>query len=291
MNKNTIWVTGASGKLGAVLVKILKLNRDYKLIATDMDVDITDMSAVEQAASVYRPNIIINCAGLSDEQYCEQNMVQAFRVNALGARNLAAVSRQHNAKIIQMSTDDVFYGKDAVALTEFDMPNPVTVYGKSKLAGENFVRELNPKHLIIRSSWVYGIGRGDFFSYVVEKGQNHTPFDVPLDRISTPTSAIELAKFIHTLLEHTEYGTYHASCEGTCSRCEFAQAILEEMGFEPSLAKGVFSGEEHEMTCTILENLMMKMTDVYEMPQWQSDLKEYVEIYNRGGEIDGKSIH
>lgn len=276
MNKSTIWVTGASGKLGSMLVKILKQNKEYKVIATDMDVDITDMAAVEQATAVYRPNIIINCAGISDGQYCEWNMVQAFRVNALGARNLAAASRQHNAKIIQISTDDVFSGKRSVPLTEFDPPNPTSVYGRSKLAGENYVRELNPKHLIIRSSWVYGAGKGDFFSYVLEKGKQYTSFKVPLDRISTPTSAIELANFINILLDRTEYGVYHASCEGICSRHEFARVILANMGYDPSLAEGVFSTEESEASCTLLENLMMKMTDIYQMPDWQEDLKRYI---------------
>ena len=102
-------------------------------------------------------------------------MVEAFRVNALGARNLAAVTRRLNAKLIQLSTDDVFDGKSSGRMTEFDFPDPQTVYGKSKLAGENYVKELNPKHLIIRSSWVYGAASGeahqDYFSYVVEKGK------------------------------------------------------------------------------------------------------------------------
>lgn len=277
MLKNSIWITGAEGRLGSALVALLKQNVDNKVVGTDMDVDITDMEAVNQTTDIYRPNIIINCASISDMDACEQNMVAAFKVNALGARNLASASRRMNAKIVQLSTDDVFDGHACGRLTEFDTPNPQTVYGKSKLAGENYVKELNPKHLIIRSSWVYGAdaAKADYFSYVAEHGRSNTPFDAPLDKISTPTSAGELAKFINYLLGRTEYGIYHASCEGMCSRHEFASTILSLMGYDTSLAKGVFSEKNGGQTSTLLENLMMKMTEIYTMPDWFDDLKAY----------------
>lgn len=283
MLKNSIWITGAEGRLGSALVQRLKKDLDNKVIGTDKDVDITDMAAVDQAVGVYRPNIVINCASVSDAKYCEQNMVETFKVNALGARNLAAASRKVNAKIIQLSTDDVFDGNNAGHLTEFDIPAPQTIYGKSKLAGENYIKELNPKHLIVRSSWVYGGSnvKGDYFSYVVEHGKSNTPFDAPLDKVSTPTSANVLADFITCLADKTEYGIYHASCEGVCTRNEFAKTILLLMGYPSTLARGVFSKESGGQTSTLLENLMMKMTKIYEMPQWLDDLKAYVEQFKR----------
>lgn len=283
MSKNSIWITGAEGRLGSALIQLLKKDVENKVVGTDKDVDVTDMEMVDQTANVYRPNIVINCASISDVECCEKNMVEAFRVNALGARNLAAAARRMNAKLIQLSTDDVFDGKGSGHLTEFDLPDPRTIYGKSKLAGENYVKELNPKHLIIRSSWVYGAAsdglRQDYFSYVVEQGRNHTPFEAPLDRISTPTSAGELARFISCLLNKTEYGIYHASCEGMCSRHEFAKTILALMGYDTSLVKGNFSEKNGRQVSTLLENLMMKMTEIYTMPQWIDDLKAYVDEY------------
>lgn len=282
MSKNSIWITGAEGRLGSALVQLLKEDVNNKVVGTDRkDVDITDMEAVDQAANVYHPDIVINCASISDVESCEKNMVEAFRVNALGARNLAVVTRRLNAKLIQLSTDDVFDGKTSGHMTEFDIPDPRTVYGKSKLAGENYVKELNPKHLIIRSSWVYGAANGeaaqDYFSYVVEQGKNKTSFEAPFDRISTPTSAGELARFISCLLDKTEYGIYHASSEGVCSRYEFARTILDLMGYDTSLVKGTFSEKNGRQVSTLLENLMMKMTEIYTMPQWIEDLKAYVE--------------
>lgn len=282
MAKTSIWITGAEGRLGSALLRLLKQDVDNKVVGTDRDVDITRMEDVEQSATIYRPNVIINCASISDVAYCEAHMVEAFKVNALGARNLAAAARRVNAKIIQLSTDDIFEGKMAGALTEFDLPAPRSAYGKSKLAAENYVKELSPKHIIVRSSWVYGAATGetnqDYFTFVDSHGRSNTPFEAPVDVISTPTSAYELAKFIQCLLDKTEYGIYHASCEGMCTRHEFARAILSLMGYDVSLAKAVFVERGGNRICTLLENLMMKMTEIYTMPAWMDALQEYVEM-------------
>ncbi len=282
MQKDSIWITGAAGRLGSALVQLLKSDMDQKVVGTDKDVDITNMEEVDQAVKIYRPNVIINCASISNADFCEQNIVQAFKVNALGSRNLASAARRTNAKIIQLSTDDIFEGKTEGRLTEFDIPEPKTAYGKSKLAAENYVRELCPKHLIVRSSWVYGAAgsnmQQDYFTFVTEHGKNGTQFHAPVDVISTPTSANELAQFIRCLLDKTEYGIYHASCEGVCTRHEFAQAILSLMGYDASLAIESYAGKDGKQISTLLENLMMKMTEIYSMPHWMDDLKAYVEV-------------
>lgn len=271
--KYSIWITGASGKIGSRLAKILKADTDNRVVATDTDVDITDINEVISAADIYKPDVIINCASISDAKYCEDNMIEAFRVNALGARNLAMASRKHNCKIIHLSTDDVFEGKKCDRQTEFDDTQPISVYGKSKLAGEGFVRELNPKHLIVRSSWVYGIGKCDYFSYVKSMGESGEKFNAPTNKISTPTSADTLAEFICSLVDKSEYGIFHASCEGSCNRYEFAVAILESLGYDKSLA---VADDSEEASVTLLENLMLKMTGIYEMPDWKTDFEQYV---------------
>ncbi len=281
MTKNTIWVTGAEGRLGSALVQLLSQDIDNKVIGTDKaEVDITDMAAVDAAIDVYHPTVVINCASMSDMDECEKNMVEAFKINTLGARNLAMATQRINAKIIQMSTDDVFEGKTGIRLTEFDIPTPKNVYGKSKLAGEMFVRELNPKHLIIRSSWVYGTGKSDFMTKCLEHAEKGESFEVPMDVISTPTSALTLAKFVELMIDHAEYGIYHASCEGSCSRRSFAQAILKAYGYDERLAEGVFAGDK--AMSTLLENLMMKMTGIYEMPHWTDDFDAYVARHKEG---------
>ncbi|MDO5154830.1 MAG: NAD(P)-dependent oxidoreductase [Eubacteriales bacterium] len=281
MAKQTIWITGAAGRLGTELSDRLEKNSDYKILETDQDVDITDMHAVDHAMDMYRPTIVINCASISNAEYCEKHMVEAFKVNALGARNLASASRRINAKLIQLSTDDIFDGKTSGRLTEYDTPDPNTIYGKSKLAGENYVRELNPKHLIIRSSWVYSAAEGNYFSYVVEHGKRGESFEAPIDKISSPTSARTLAEFVERLIEESEYGTYHASCEGMCSRYEFAKTILSLMDYDVNLVKRKFTEGQSGQSSTLLENLMMKMTEIFTMPLWLDDLKDYIEDYKK----------
>lgn len=277
-----IWITGANGQLGKAILRQMKCQEElYNVLTTDMDVDITNMDQVSRYASTTRPNVIINCAGMTDVAACEKDMVTAYKVNALGARNVSAAARMVDAKIIQMSTDDVFAGDRRDKLTEFDVTLPNTVYGKSKLAGETMVRELNPKHLVIRSSWMYGDGN-NFMSQLLEKAKSGKEIRVAYDQVSTPTSTDALARGILCLMESKEYGVYHASCEGSCSRYDFAKKVLELTGndvalLKPALAEEL-SGGNRRPKYTILENLMMKMTEIYKMPLWEEDLEEYLEV-------------
>ena len=277
-----IWITGANGQLGRAILRQLKQEKElYSVLTSDMDVDITDMDEVSRYARSTHPNVIINCAGMTDVEACEADMVKAYKVNALGARNMAAAARIVDAKIIQISTDDVFAGIRKDRLTEFDMAIPNTVYGKSKLAGEELVRELNPKHLVIRSSWMYGDGE-NFLTHLIERVDQGEMVKVPYDQVSTPTSADSLAKAILKLSESTEYGVYHASCQGFCSRFDFAKKILELTGrditrIEPTSIEELSAGMERPKN-TILENLMMEMTEIYKMPIWEEDLEKYLEV-------------
>ena len=154
MSKTKVWIIGAQGRLGSTISDALD-RMAYNVLTSDMDVDITDMDSVTAYMDMSHPAVVINCAGYNTHNWLEEDMVKAFRVNAIGARNVASASRKVGAKLIHMSTDDVFDGQGNEPLNEFDTATPDTIFGKSKLAGENFVRELNPKHLIVRSSWVY----------------------------------------------------------------------------------------------------------------------------------------
>lgn len=274
--QSTIWITGAAGTLGKKIVRRLSKNTSYKIIGTDTDVDISDARAVSAFAEICKPNVIINCAAVSDAAYCEEHEVEAYRVNAIGARNMASISMQLGAKIIHMSTDDVFSGIHMRSKTEFDIPTPDTVYGKSKLAGEVFVRDLNTKHFIIRTSWMYSTNGNDYVNYVLDKGRKGESFNSSLNRISSPTSMKRLIDFIEILLETNEYGIYHASCEGACSRHEFARAILSMAGFDPDLAVGNYASANNKTVSTLLDNMMMKITGIYQMPQWREELAERI---------------
>lgn len=284
-----IWITGANGQLGKAILRQMKQEGElYNVLTTDRDVDIANMEQVSRYAGSTHPSVIINCASMTDVAACEQDMVTAYKVNALGARNMAAAARMVDAKIIHMSTDDVFAGDRREKLTEFDPTSPTTIYGKSKLAGEMLVRELNPKHLVIRSSWMYGDGN-NFMSRILTWAGEGKEMHVSYDQVSTPTSTDALARGILKLMESKEYGIYHASCEGACSRYDFAKKVLELTGNDVNLLKPALAeeltGAKQRPKYSILENLMMKMTDVYRMPYWEDDLKEYLEV--RGMRNDG----
>ena len=287
--RESIWLAGAKGQLGqAILRQIKAQNELIVVLTTDQDVDITDMAEVSRFVITNHPSVIINCAGMTDVAACEADKVKAYKVNALGARNMAAAARMVDAKIIHASTDDVFAGDKEVELTEFDVTMPTSVYGKSKLAGEMMVRELNPKHLVVRSSWSYGEGK-NFMTELLAKVDAGEKVEVACDQISTPTSMDAFAKGILNLMRGNEYGVYHVSCEGSCTRYEFAKKILELTGrdvslIQPVLAKDIKDGKQRPMY-SVLENLMMKMTGIYSMPEWEADLEEYLKT--RGMKYDG----
>ena len=125
-----IWITGASGRIGKILLQQLD-RTENKILATDTDVDVADLESVKSYCDMNRPDVVINCAGLTDTDYCEQHPEEAFRINAIGARNLAYAAQRVRAKIIQLSTDDVFAGNHGEPLIEFDVPAPTNIYGRS----------------------------------------------------------------------------------------------------------------------------------------------------------------
>lgn len=280
MNGLTVWIAGAKGQLGSAVYEILQKDENVQVLTSDLDVDVTSLEAVVSFAGQNHPDVIINCAGMTDLAKCERNEEKAYRVNALGARNLSIAAGKTEAKLIHLSTDDVFDGTAKRPLTEFDRVNPCTVYGKSKLAGENFVRELAPRHMIVRSSWIYGKTKNNFVSYILEGLLTEDTIYVPVDQISTPTSALELAKFIvEKLVGSEEYGTYHASCEGMCSRYEFAKEIVrlsgKQVNIEPHAA-GENPSVVNRPRYTLLDNFMLRVSGMYQMPDWKESLAAFM---------------
>ena len=279
MNGLNVWIAGANGQLGSAVYEILCQDAGMGVLASDLDVDVTNLETVISFADKNQPDVIINCAGMTDLAKCERGEEQAYRVNALGARNLSVAARRTDAKLIHISTDDVFDGTAKRPLTEFDKVNPLTVYGKSKLAGEEFVRDLAPRHMIVRSSWIYGKTKNNFVSYILEGLLTEDTIFVPVDQISTPTSAIELAKFIVKLIGSNEYGIYHASCEGMCSRYEFAKEIVRLSGRKVNIephAAGENPSIVNRPRYTLLDNFMLRVSGIYQMPEWKESLAAFM---------------
>ena len=275
-----VWIVGANGQIGHALNNVLD-PLEMEVLNTDLDeLDITYTDNVLSFGSVNRPDVIINCAGITDTEECEKNPEHAYRVNALGARNLSIVARKCGAKIVQLSTDDVFVGQSKKPYTEFDDTNPLTVYGRSKRAGENYVKEFTHKHFIIRSNWVYGHQGNNFVNRVLEAADKGISLSVASDQFGSPTSAKDLARMIIYLIGTNEYGTYHVTCSGVCNRYEFAQEVLRLAGKNTTL-KSVPT-EQSDLSSVrppyaVLDNFILRIIEVYDMPDWKESLKAYMD--------------
>lgn len=275
-----IWIVGSGSQVGTAINEVID-PMEAEILNTDKDeLDITDTDTVLSFGEINRPDVIINCAAITDVEECEKNPEAAFKVNALGARNLCIVARKINAKMVQLSTDDVFDGTSSKPYTEFDTTNPSTVYGLSKRAGENYVKEFTHKHFIIRSTWVYAKTGKNFVNYILNKAEHGEDIVVQREQYGSPTSAMDLARLVLHLIRTNEYGTYHATCSGVCSRLEFAQEILRLAGKDAKAVAGIsedLSVSSVRPDYAVLDNFILRIIDLYQMPDWKESLKEYIQ--------------
>ena len=275
-----VWIVGSASQLGKAINDVLD-PLEMEVFNTDVDeLDVTQTDDVLNFGEINRPDVIINCAAITDTELCEKEPELAYRVNALGARNLSIVARKTGAKMVQLSTDDVFDGTVKAAHTEFDEMSPKTVYGASKRAGENYVREFTHKHFIVRSNWVYGHSDNNFVNNLLKASETEDNLPIACDQFGSPTSARDLAKIVLYLIKTNEYGTYHATCQGSCSRFEFAQEILKLAGRDTTIvpvpaSQSRFSSVRPDYA--ILDNFILRIMNVYEMPHWKESLREYME--------------
>ena len=283
-----ILVTGCNGQLGRAIRKEYAAS-DVEFINTDVvegegvvSLDITDVDAVLKLVRAEKPDVIINCAAHTNVDKCEEQWDLAYKINAIGPRNLSIAATEADAKMIHVSTDYVFEGNGTRPYTEFDAPNPVSAYGKTKLEGENFVKEFAKKHFILRTAWLYGDGK-NFVKTMLALAENHDELNVVSDQVGTPTSAVELAKMIHYLEGTENYGTFHATCEGDTNWADFAEAIFKRAGKNVKV-NHVTSKQYKEMNpasanspaYSFLEDYMIKLTSDFVMADWQDALDVYM---------------
>ncbi len=276
--RQNVWIVGALGRIGRALEYRLKQG-PYNIYATDKEVDVTNLDEVNSFADANRPSIIINCAGYGHEiNHEEVDQVEAYKINAIGARNLAIATEALGATLVHISTDDIFLGNEGTIFNEFDSPKPVDLFSKSKYAGERLVRSMTTHHLIIRSQWVYTAMPNDYLVRAAKAINEGKRIEIPVNQIAAPTSARVLADFIRVAIEAGEFGTFHVSCKGRCSRFEFFKRALEIMGLPTTNLAGSHTPEQAYNLQ--LDNLMMKLTDLYEMPDWESELETYLKLHN-----------
>src|SRR5437867_2695492 len=222
-----ILVTGAKGQLGQELQRVLT---GEDVIAADRpDYELTDPKLGDEIAST-RPNLVIHTAGYTDVDGCERDPEIAFAVNAQGTRRVAEGAAEANARLIYISTDYVFDGKKTEPYTERDPVNPLNVYGRSKIAGEEEAVKGCRRTLVLRTSWLYGVHGKNFVKTILSLAGTQPELRVVEDQRGSPTYARHLAQVIAGLIRLDVTGVIHAGGEGECSRYEFAKAILQEAG-------------------------------------------------------------
>lgn len=283
-----IIVTGCNGQLGREINRLYSQNSEYELINTDFrvegvkDLDITDLDACLELFRSVKPYAVINCAAHTAVDACEVQRDAAFKINAIGPRNLSIAATETGAKMMHISTDYVFAGDGHEPYTEFDRVGPKAMYGITKLAGENFVRDFAKDWFIIRTAWLYGDGK-NFVKTMLRLSETHDKITVVNDQLGSPTSTKELAKAIAYLLPTNNFGLYHGTCEGQCSWADFTKEIFALAGKSTEVIP-VTSEQYKEMNpqsadrpkFSVLENYMFKLTTDHMYKDWHDAIEEYL---------------
>lgn len=194
------------------------------------ELDITDLAKTLQTLKLLAPEVVINCAAYTNVDGCESNIDLAFQVNALGPRNLAVACNEVGAALVHISTDYVFPGTRSESYREDDPTGPSSIYGKSKLAGENNIRTLTNRFYIIRTSWLFGQNGPNFVKTILRLAGERAQLTIVNDQTGSPTYSVDLAQAIAKLVKTPAYGTYHLTNSDTCTWYQFTKEILVEAG-------------------------------------------------------------
>ena len=285
-----ILITGSNGMLATQV--ITDLSRGYtelgevpaalkgaQLLLADVDtLDITDKAATESFMAQHTPDIVINCAAYTNVDGCESNQDTAFMVNAIGSRNLAIACENTGAKLVHVSTDYVFRGDEPTPRREYDMPWPISAYGKTKYAGEQFVRQYCKKSFIVRTAWLYGYSGKNFVKTMIWLAKEKGGAKVVNDQHGNPTNAADLSHHLLKIAASEEYGTYHCTGNGECTWYEFAAEIARLAGYEGVMSPCTseeFPTPTKRPAYSSLDNMMLRVTVGDEMRHWKDALKAY----------------
>jgi dTDP-4-dehydrorhamnose reductase len=273
-----VLVVGSRGMLGTDLMRAFACCSPPGLDLPEFN--ITDARQCLARVQEFGPNVIIAAAALTDVDYCESHQDEAFLVNGRGIGNLAEAAHAAGAALVYYSTDYVFDGASKDGYVEGDSPNPLSVYGRSKLRGEEFLRSLCPDHLILRTSWLFGGGGRNFIRTIVCAAREGQPLRVVDDQYGSPTYTRDLAARTLVMVEAGCRGTYHLTNSGTCSWYELALLSLQWAGVKDALIKPVrtpeFPRPAPRPACSILANARLLAEGFPPMRPWQEAARDYI---------------
>ena len=286
--KITILVTGSNGQLGSEL-NIISAYESYDFIFTDIeDLNLTDGAEVNSFFNTHKIDFCINCAAYTAVDNAEKNIESARAVNVDAVQNIAEACTINNTYLIHISTDFVFRGNGFLPLTESAKPDPVSVYGFTKLEGENIALKTNPRTLIIRTSWLYSSFGNNFVKTMIRLGKEREELGVIIDQIGTPTYAGDLAKAIMEIIKNSDQydleqncGLYHYSNEGVASWFDFAQAIFDlksiKVNLKP-LKTTEYPTPAKRPHYSLMDKSKIKNTFNLTIPYWRESLMNCLEL-------------
>lgn len=273
-----IMITGGEGMLGRTLSRHLA---EHELKPVDLkDFDLTDRAATKAAVADFTPEVIIHGAAFTAVDRCESEQATAFKVNGLGSANIAEAAQAAGARLIAISTDYVFSGALDRPYHEWDAAEPQSVYGASKWAGEEAIRAACANHLICRIAWLYGPGGPSFIHTMMRLGaQGGAPLKVVTDQRGNPTSTDAVAAHIKLLLDVPVTGTMHLSCEGETTWNGLTRALFSAKGYDRGVedcTSEAFPRPAPRPANSRLENRLLKLAGLPEMPHWEAALSEFL---------------
>jgi dTDP-4-dehydrorhamnose reductase len=278
-------IIGGNGQLGRDVAAAFSAEGCAVTTFTHEDVEISSLESVRTSLGSLRPEVVVNTAAFHNVDKCEAEPGLAFAINGIGARNLAQVTEETGATILHVSTDYVFNGQKRSPYVEEDLPAPLNVYGNSKLSGEFFVRSINPRHFVVRTSAIYGEnpcrakGGLNFIELMLKLSKEREELRVVNDEFVTPTPTVQIAQQLVALSRSSDYGLYHATAEGSCSWHEFAAAIFELTKTKVRLeaAKpGEFPAKVPRPKYSVLENQALKNKSLNVFTHWKEGLENYL---------------
>lgn len=269
-----ILVAGAGGQLGQVLPQALSSHEVTALLHSQLD--ITQLSMVRTVIEHAAPDLVINAAAYNRVDEAEQDPLTAYRGNALGPRNLAVITAAHGIPLLHVSTDYVFAGTSTRPYHEFDRTNPQSVYGQSKLAGEEAVRTLNMRHYIVRTAWLYGITGQNFPRTMLRLAQQQPEVRVVNDQHGSPTFVTHLAEALAHLVTTRAYGTYHLAGDGGTSWYDLTRLLFQFM----NIATPIHPVTTAEFSRPAKRPAYSILTTIQEprilLPRWEEGLRQFV---------------
>lgn len=278
-----IAVIGCNGQLGYDMVSVCR-SKGYTVTGIDYPaIDIKDQQLTNTIIKNIMPDVIINCAAYTDVDSCESNIQEAYSVNSSGVANIANAAKSIGTKIVHISTDYVFDGKKHSPYIETDIPNPMSVYGKSKLDGELEFIKITEKYFIFRIAWLYGINGTNFVKTIRKLADKRQKLKLPLkvinDQIGTPTYSKDVCEQIMEIIPTQNFGIYHCTNEGECSWYEFAHQIIDFFNIQVELLPchtGEFNLPAPRPAYSVLENSHLKSLGIHLMPYWKESLNHFL---------------